>query len=184
MEIQLTLDEKKYLKLFAEKQYEGAPDNLGTMTPIHVVERIDRTFIPCDEEEYWIDADNECAEYDTFDDLIEARRKNGEKLPDYEEMVFERVGGRYIMDKQDYCHAFGINAYSGRYVYSSRPVAFFLIRSEAERYAKGYQAHNCEGCRIYTYGLGYSNKGDLPVLRALLMRMGKQLAAQPEVATE
>lgn len=182
MKIQLTPNEEKYLKLFAEKQYEGAPDNLSTKTPIHVVERIDRTFVPCDEEEYWIDADNDYTPYDTFDDLIAARQSNGEKLPDYEDAVFERVGGKYIMDKKDYCRAFGINAYSGRYVYGTRPVAFFLIRAEAERYAKGYQAHNCEGCRIYTYGLGYSNNGDLPVLRALLMRMGKQLAEKPEAA--
>ena len=100
--IELNTRELKFLAEFAEKQYEGAEDNVGTRTPIHVVER---------KEEY----------------------------------------------------------------FSHRPVAFFLIRDEALRYRDGYQAHNCGDCRIYTYGLGYSNNGDLPVFRELLMKLGKQL---------
>ena len=68
-----------------------------------------------------------------------------------------------------------IEARFGREVISYTPVAFFLIRDEAVRYKDGYQKHNCADCRIYTYGLGYSNNGDLPVFRNLLMRMGQDL---------
>lgn len=40
------------------------------------------------------------------------------------------------------------------------------------------EKHNCENCRVYTRGLGYSNNGDLPVFRALLMRMGEMIAVE------
>jgi hypothetical protein len=42
---EITEQEKKFLAEFAEKQYEGAEDNLGTATPIHIVERAEKIFV-------------------------------------------------------------------------------------------------------------------------------------------
>ena len=42
---EITEQEKKFLAEFAEKQYEGAEDNLGTATPIHIVERAEKDFV-------------------------------------------------------------------------------------------------------------------------------------------
>lgn len=176
----LTEQERRFLAEFAAKQYEGADGNVGTRTPIHVVERTNKTFVQDGSDEVWVDADNEYAAYDSFDDLIEARRKNGEDLPDYEDAEFEDVNDIWIDSIAAYCKAYSIDVYSGRYLLSHRPVAFFLIRDEAVRYMKGYQAHNCDDCRIYTYDLGYSNNGDLPIFRELLMRMGKAVLQEGE----
>jgi len=173
--IELTEQERIFLAEFAEKQYEGAEDNLGTRTPIHLVERIEKTFVQDDSEEVWVDADNMDIPYDSFDDLIEARRKNGEDLPDYDDVEYTDVNDIWIDGRAEYCKAYDIHAYSGRYIKHPQPIAFFLIRDEAVRYKDGYQSHNCGDCRIFTYSLGYSNNGDLPVFRALLMKMGKAL---------
>jgi hypothetical protein len=168
----------KFLVEFAKKQYEGAKDNLGTKTPIHVVERIEKTFIEDGSEEVWVDDDNDYEAYESFDDLIAARRNNGEELPDYEAVEYEDVGDVWISSQEDYCRAYKMNVRSGRFIQHTSPCAFFLIRDEAVRYMKGYQSHNCGDCRIYTYGLGYSNLGDLPVFRELLMKMGRALISE------
>lgn len=173
MNLELTDKERKFLAEFAEKQYEGAKSNVGTCTPIHVVERIEKDFVEDASDEVWVDADNEYEAYESFEDLVDARRQRGEKIPDYDDVEYETVGDVWINGRADYCKAYQINAYSGRYVTHTRPVAFFLIRDEAVRYRNGYQAHNCHDCRIFTYGLGYANNGDLPVFRELLMKMGK-----------
>jgi hypothetical protein len=171
----ITEQERKFLAEFAEKQYEGAKDNVGTRTPIHVVERIEKTFVEDGSDEVWVDDDNNYEAYEYFDDLIAARRQRGEELPDYDSVEYEDVGDVWISNINDYCKAFKMNVRTGRFIQHTSPVAFFLIRDEAVRYMKGYQAHNCADCRIFTYGLGYSNNGDLPVFRELLMRMGKAI---------
>ena len=175
MNIELTEREAQFLAEFAAKQYEGAEGNVGTRTPIHVVERIENTFVEDGSGEAWIDYDNDYETYESLEDLVAARRKNGETLPDYEDVEYDDVGDVWISDQEKYCEAYGIHAQSGRIIDTYRPVAFFLIRDEAVRYKDGYQAHNCGDCRIYTYGLGYSNNGDLPTFRNLLMRMGAAL---------
>jgi hypothetical protein len=83
MNIEFTEKERKFLAEFAAKQYEGAKDNLGTCTPIHVVERIQKEFIPDGSGEAWVDDDDDYKIYESFDDLIAARRENGEDLPNY-----------------------------------------------------------------------------------------------------
>ncbi len=175
MTLMLTEQEQEFLAKFAEKQFEGSADNLGTMTPIHVVERWEKEFVEDGSSEAWVDVDNEYEAYESFDALIEARRKNGENLPDYDDVEYDDIGDIWVSDRQKYCEAYKINARSGRFIKYTRPVAFFLIREEAVRYMKGYQAHNCGNCRIYTYSPGYSNQGDFPVFRELLMKMGKAL---------
>ena len=177
MEFKMNLkeDEIQFLKEFAEKQKEGSVDNVGTRTPIHVVERADKTFVQCVDGEIWIDADNEYSEYGSLDDLISARKKNGELLPDFGEVNLEWVNEVFVTNENEYIEAYNLNVYRGRYVISHRPVAFFFILDEAKRYKDGYQKHNCGDCRIYTYGIGYSNNGDMPVFRELLMKMGTAL---------
>jgi len=112
--------------------------------------------------------------------MLEDLRKTGKELPPYDEVEYEDVNEVWISSEEDYCEAYGINARSGQIIDTYRPVAFFLIRDEAVRYKDGYQKHNCDKCRIYTYGLGYSNDGDLPVFRELLMKIGKQLLQEGE----
>lgn len=174
MNIELTEREAKLLAEFAAKQYEGAKGNVGTRTPIHIVERREQFFSAGDGDE-WMCEDNDYKLYPDFDAMIEDLRKGGKELPPYDEVEYEDVNDVWISSTEDYCEAYGVNAQSGRIIDTYRPVAFFLIRDEAVRYKDGYQSHNCEDCRIYTYGLGYSNNGDLPVFRELLMRMGKEL---------
>lgn len=179
MNIELTEREKQMLSAFAEKQCAGAKDNVGTMTPIHVVERIRKQYVESDEGEAWLFNDGYDYKYfDTFDEMIAHARKSTDKtIPEYSDVEYEDIetddGEVWIEDEKAFCKAFGIQAYKCTVVEYTEPVAFFFIREEAVKYKDGYQSHNCANCRIYTYGLGYSNNGDLPVFRALLMRMGE-----------
>jgi|AGTN01.1.fsa_nt_gi hypothetical protein len=182
MNIELTETERKFLAEFAAKQHEGAKGNVGTRTPIHVVERERKVFVEDSSTEVWVDDDNNYEAYESFEDLISARRRDGQSLPEYEDGSIDAVLGVWINSEAHYCKIYGINARHGRYVSSWEPIAFFLILDEAKRYKNGYQAHNCGDCRIYTYGLGYSNRGDMPVFRELLMRMGRQLADEAATA--
>ena len=173
--VHLNDDEMAFLKQFAEKQKNGAKDNVGTMTPIHVVERTEKQFVQCEDGDVWIDEDDEYAEYRSLDALIEERKKQGSQLPYFHEVDLEWVDGTLVTNENEYVEAYNLNIYRGRHIISYRPVAFFFILDEAKRYKDGYQKHNCSDCRIYTYGLGYSNNGDLPVFRELLMKMGTAL---------
>lgn len=177
--IELNTRELKFLAEFAEKQHDGAKDNVGTRTPIHVVERKEEYFSQGDGDD-WMCEDNEYEIYGSFDDMLEDLRKNGMELPPYDDVEYEDVNDIWISDEEAYCKAYGIHAQRGSIIETYRPVAFFLIRDEAVRYKDGYQKHNCDKCRIYTYGLGYSNDGDLPVFRELLMKIGKQLLQEGE----
>ena len=182
MNIELSEKEVGFLKQLALKQGENAKDNVGTMTPIHIVERIRKEFVEDESGEVWVDACEEYGyeAYESFDDLISARRNNGEDLPLYEAVKYGDVNDVFITDEKEYCKAYGIEAFSGSYVKYTEPVAFFFILDEAKRYKNEYQSHNCSDCRIYTYGLGYSNKGDVPSFRALLLRMGQQLLSKEQ----
>ena len=181
MDIILTEIEKKFLTEFAKKQFEGADDNLGTRTPIHLVERKHREFISDGSEEVWIDSDNG-QEFDSFDDLINFKRENGYDLPDYDDVDCTTVNEVWIYSHESYLKAFRINAYSGRFVEHYQPIAFFFTLDEAKRYKNEYQKHNCADCRTYTYSLGYDNRGDMPVFRALLMRLGQELLKETETS--
>lgn len=178
MNIELTDKEKEFLLTFAQRQDGDAQDNVGTVTPIHLVERKCEEFVEDDSMEVWIDDDFGCDCYKSLNELIDARNDNEESdecLPQYEDVEWTRVNGTFIDSETSYCEAFGISARSGRIIVSYKPAAFFFILEEARRYRDEYQSHNCGGYRIYTYGLGYDNRGDMPVFRALLMRMGQQL---------
>jgi len=180
MDISLNEKEVTFLKELASKQYDNAKDNVGTATPIHVVERIRKEFVVDGSEEIWVDVENEYKGYDSFEDLIEARQISGENIPTFYDVQWKEVNGNTIIDEKDYCEEYGLEIYTGRYVTWFEPIAFFLVLDEAKRYKNEYQSHNCGDCRIYTYGLGYSNNGDLPIFRELLMKMGKQLLSETE----
>ena len=192
MNIELTSREKELLATFAEKQYNGAKDNVGTMTPIHVVERIrtEYTESPDGDAWMWTDGDCEFRAFDYFDDMVAyAKEQTGKDYPPYDEVEYEDVekdDGEtvWISEEADYLEAFGIKAFKVKAFQYTEPVAFFFIRDEAVRYKEGYQKHNCGAdCQIYTYGLGYDNKGDLPIFRALLMRMGEMINQAKETQT-
>lgn len=170
--------EEKLLKEFYEKQHSGAKDNVGTRDAIHVVERVVKQFVPVPDEGNWY-YDGKC--YYSFDDLIDALREDTPDLPDYDDVKYEEVNGTEIWSRADYIKAFDITAYEGRIVESHQPVAFFFILDEAKRYKNDYQSHNCSNCRIYTYSLGYSNYGDLPVFREMLLKMGKELLGEEKM---
>lgn len=185
MNIELTSREKELLTAFAKKQHDGAKDNIGTMAPIHVVERIRTEYTESPEGDAWMWTDGDCEfkAFDDFDDMIAYANENtGKDYPPYDKVEYEDVETAdgdtvWISEEADYLKAYGIKAFKVKTFEYTEPVAFFFIRDEAVKYMTGYQKHNCENCRIYTRGLGYSNNGDLPVFRALLMRMGEMLNA-------
>ena len=176
--ININAEEQKFLMDFAEKQAEGCRDNIGTMTPIHVVERRDVAFFPSEDGDTY-NYDGHCE--DSLDKLIQhINDQRPFPLPSYDSVYLtdvETADGEeiFITDATKYIEAYCPDVQVGFTVCSYRPVAFFLIRDEAVRYMTGYQAHNCANCRIFTYGLGYSNYGDLPCFRNLLMRLGTAL---------
>lgn len=173
--IKLNDDEIKFLKMFAQNQYDGAKDNIGTRDAIHVVERRHRCFVYEEHGSVWIDRDNDYTAYNSFDELIKARIDLGEKLPLYDTVEYETINNIWIDSPEEYCRAFNVTASPGRYIDSYHPVAFFFVLEEAKRYKDDYQSHNCNDCRIYTYSLGYANSGDMPAFRKLLLNMGSML---------
>lgn len=118
MNIELTEKERKFLAEFAAKQYEGADANLGTATPIHVVERIEKEFVQDGSEAVWVDADSdEYYQYKSLDDLIKARQKLGEGLSNYEDVKYKaNIGDVFVGSPSAYCQAYNVNVYSGRYI--------------------------------------------------------------------
>ena len=185
MKITIELSERQehFLRQFAEKQYDGSPDNLGTRSPIFVVERAIKLPAP----EGYGDGPEKLTGYyngefygaDTAEELI--RAATGKEPIPLDEAVQEmtiNVDGEsfFILDTDDYLKAYGIEDYEiiGTHI-TYTPVAFFLTLEEAKRYRDGYQRHNCGNCRIYGYALGYSNKGDLPEFRDMLMKIGTAL---------
>ena len=58
MNIELTEIEKIFLTDFANFQHDGARDNVGTATPIHVVERLTKRWVPCEDGDDWIIEDD------------------------------------------------------------------------------------------------------------------------------
>ena len=124
MNIALTEREQQLLSSFATKQYEGAKDNVGTKTPIHVVERIRKQYIESNEGNAWLWSDGyDYTEYfDSFDDMLEHERQfSGRDLPQYSEVEYEEVlafadeeGNFLDFYKGDYDET-GYNPYTGCY---------------------------------------------------------------------
>ena len=181
MNICLSNDEKYFLQKFADEQHDGAKANVGTVTPIHLVMRKRKHFCESSYGDIFVilGIGGRAIEPLSFTEIEDGiNRLNNYmdlNLPKYEDVMYEVINGITIRNEDDYFEAFNIAFCKGEDFEYEEPVAFFLIRSEAERYMNDYQKHNCHDCFIYTYGLGYHNQGEMPVFRNLLMRIGKSL---------
>lgn len=194
--MQLTIDitdkQVEFLKKFAEKQGPGAADNLFTYKPIHIVQKMEYTYIP-----YSYELENDLSLYSNENiDLVYVT--DGEyNYSDRKELVrdeYECAGKEKPTDEifEEFKDYDDLNFFShfeldvdiffrvGYYV----NVAFFLIREEAQRYIE-YQSHNLpKKTRIYTYGPGYANYGEYEHFYDLLMNMGMQLNKEKTILEE
>ncbi|MGX5627360.1 hypothetical protein [Bacillus cereus] len=192
--VELTAKQAEFLKLFAEKQYDGAEDNQYTCDAFHVVQKKRDRFIPYSEDispffdpdilKFCVDEEHE----DWYEDEKEAVKQRYEWLDEecpleiksFEELQYKRVTGtdgeeRFIGDFDDYFKHYGVETYDMAWVEKEwENVAFFFILEEAKKYQK-YQAHNLGKSRIYTYSAGYDNRGDFAHFRDLLLKMGQEL---------
>jgi hypothetical protein len=193
--VALTETQENFLKKFAEKQYEGAEDNLLTANALHVVENKRYFYIPYSSDltghfedlplTFTYDQDYECW-WDNETELIK------DYYTDYKEedcpieikpfsevsySYFTTVDGEedYIINWEEYFEAYGIKIHAMAWKkHYWEKAAYFFIRDEAKKYIE-YQKHNLTEPRIYTYSAGYANYGDFIPFRDLLMTMGKQL---------
>lgn len=191
-----TEQEINFIKKLAAKHMPGMPDNHCTADPIHVVEKKRYDYIPWfegsqdyygdyplvmtidDEYKMWFEDEQEMvADYmanNHMDDDIKFPIMSFEQLDG--QTVFLSDGEEIdVYSLEDYFRVYGIElkAMSWKKEYWE-PVAYFFIREEAERYRE-YQKHNLGVSRVYTHNMGYSNHGDLPVFRDMLLRIGEQL---------
>lgn len=190
--ISITEQQEKFLKLFAEKQYHGSPDNRCTGHPIHFVETKRYRFIPYSDDIAWafeekvlaftfdsdydqwfvneVEAVTEWYEYCGEDCEIEIK-----PFKDIEFETIKTVNGEelFITDHFDYFKAYGVNiqAIAWREEYYDQVAPFFIL-DEAKQYMK-YQGHNLHEPRVFTYGAGYGDQGEYRHFWELLMTIGK-----------
>lgn len=193
--VDLTEQQEKFLKEFAQKQHNGAEDNRYTGNAFHVVENKRYEYIPYHNDliDYYTDLpvshtfDSDYEDwYENEVELIqEYYEYSSEKdclieIKPFEEVKykeFQTVNGNYtrIVDIYDYFKAYGVNITASAWKrYHWEKVAFFFILDEAKSYMK-YQKHNLREPRVYTYSAGYANRGDFVPFRSLLLQMGEQL---------
>lgn len=192
-EITLALTERQenFLKEFAEKQYDGAKDNVFTETPIHTVQSKVERYIPyhedlmdyfggekikysaCDSYEIW---------FESLEDLIMDFFEDEPPIPyvsyeavEHGTMIDVMGQEQEICSEKDYLAAYGITMTGKTWIIDEwKDVAWFFIRDEAKRYIE-YQRHNLHAPRVYTHSLGYSNRGDMPEFREMLLTIGQSL---------
>ena len=165
MNIQLTDREAKFLKQYSEI-YESEREIDSTANPIVVVEA--QQDIPADAD-YGYDKVTyvwDMESYDDEDELEEELKENDFTSKERDEIFAEleetgeALGGSI---QRVFVNILWV------------PVAYFLTRSEAEKYCQ-YQKHNLKNPRVYSRYVGYRNNGDLDCLMGLLLRMGKELS--------
>lgn len=198
--IELTDEQIKFLKLFAENHYAGAKDNLYTNYPIHIVQNKRYEYIPYsveirlhyegfplvfsidDDRHYWYENEIEAVKA-WYEDECPIPIKSFEDL--YWEEIKDIDGNLVtIISYEDYFRAYGIdNATVAWRTYYWENVAFFFIRKEAIRYME-YQRHNLIEPRVYTFSSGYSNFGDFEHFWDLLMSIGEKLIKENELIDE
>lgn len=198
--VSLTEAQEKFLKEFAEKQYDGAKENVATVSPIHVVENKRFSYIPYSSEikdhfdelplTFTSDEDYECWHDDEIELIKDWYENREEECPieikPFSEVYRKGITGidgeeEVICDYHEYFEVYGVKVHAIAWKKEEwEPTAFFFIRDEAKRYIK-YQAHNLKQPRIYTYAPGYANYGDFVPFRDLLLSLGKQLTEKEEV---
>lgn len=165
MNIQLTDREAQFLKQYAEV-YESERKLDSTANPIVVVEV--QQDIPADTD-YGYDKVTYVWDMEGYDgeDELEAELKEHDFSLQEREAIFteleetgEALGGSI---QRVFVNILWV------------PAAYFLTRSEAEKYCQ-YQKHNLKNPRVYSRYVGYRNNGDLDCLMGLLLRMGKELS--------
>jgi hypothetical protein len=192
--IQITEQQEKFLKLFAEKQYPGSEDNRYTAYPLHIVENKRYKYIPYSNEiAEFMDEGRLCFTTDDdysiwFTDEVELVKDwyDGEECPvevkpyaELEMTDFTGVNGDeyWISDYNEYFKAYGIEIRTIAWREEEyEPAAPFFILEEAKRYMH-YQKHNLTEPRVYTYAAGYGSQGDYIHFWEFLMTSGKTLIA-------
>ena len=186
--IELTKEQEKWLKLFAKNQKEGSKDNVGTVRPIHVVQtrREHVTEEGYEDKIVFISKDDGHKSFDNVEDLVKSYYAYDEcpiEIVSFEEAYnqdefFGVYGDEYvIINENDYLEAYGIDAddyIKQAIIYEYEDVAYFFILENAKKYIE-YQGHNLDHPRTYTKGGGYSNYGDYEPFWDLLMAMGEKL---------
>jgi len=190
IEIELTENQEKFLKIFAEKQYSGAKDNVCTCDPIHCVQQKRYHVFDydsglgeyLDEEMYEIiflyDVDD-TVEFKTAAKLVEYFYSFEDNEPPSKIVDFDDSG---CFDYQDYFEKYKIDDEYYRVLFQVaywEDTAFFWILDEAKEYLK-YQKHNLNEPRTYTKSGGYANHGSYVPFRDLLMKIGVQLNQEGE----
>ncbi len=195
VKIQLTDEQEKFLRMFAEKQYPNSKDNVCTNNPIHLVQTqrervIDPEYDTADTIKYCV-PDWGCEGYNSAKELVEAYYEHGDCPIDivsfaeaYDDYNFKDIEGEdcCVVDEESYFNAYGIEKGFYYKVHTEKyyeTVAYFFILDEAKEYIK-YQGHNLHNPRTYTAGAGYSNKGEYHHFWKLLFNLGKQLNEEVE----
>ena len=177
--LELTKREAEIAKLFFTNQQEGCKDNIHTAFPtIHVVESPEA--LPAaedlgDEERYVIFGGGDTYVFHTFKEAIEAVKEEHDLDKEITENDFDCEDKIHL---SEYCSDFDeedlIVLMPVHIVF--HPVAFFMVRLEAERYMQ-YQSHNLpKGTRIYTYyAPGHGGEGDMIQVASILTKIGKEV---------
>lgn len=196
--INLTDQQVHFLKEFAANHYPGAPDNLVTEKPIHIVqtrrERVVNPDYDSPDRTVYLDI-NSMEEYESAEELIKAHWEDeGCPIPIksfdevYRDDDFVDIHGeeQVVIDEEEYLEAYGLTKdnYNRCYVeYYWKPVAFFWILDEAKKYLK-YQGHNLCSPRTYTMGPGYAHRGGYAEFWDLLFNLGVKLNEQSPAKEE
>ncbi|MGG4439226.1 hypothetical protein [Brevibacillus fortis] len=190
--ISITEQQEKFLKLFAEKQTPGAPDNRYTSYPLHIVENKRYNYIPYsydiaeyfDEDDLVFTNDDDYAVWFTNEvEMVKdwySDRDCPIEIKSFKELEYQDITGvngeeSFVTDYNEYFEVYGVSVHqiAWRKEYYEQ-VAMFFILEEAKRYMQ-YQKHNLESPRVYTYSAGYANDGEYTHFWDLLMVLGKQL---------
>lgn len=198
LEIDLTDDQVRFLKEFAVKHAPGAKDNLSTSMPIHTVQTRRERVTDCEIEDAdkttYVETDNPEYTHESLEEVVKSYYEYDECPIEivsfnkaYYTSDFKDINGEdiCIVNENDYFEAYGIPddyCYKVSTMYYYEPVAFFFILDEAKRYIE-YQGHNLCHPKTYTYGPGYSNKGDYEHFYCLLLRIGMHLNKELDGST-
>lgn len=176
--IDITPEQERFLRQFAENQCPGAPDNLGTAKPLHLVQTYEPLIVfdggdHGDEKYYDLDT-NEM--YDTAKELVKASLPKDERdnVKSFDDALFEEINGHLVTNLNKYFEAYDVNAQAVSVIDQWRTVSYHFTLAEAKRYIK-YQGHNLTNPRTYTVSCGYGNEGDYEPFWNVLMQIGSRL---------
>lgn len=201
--VELTEKQVEFLKLFNEKQYEGAEDNVCTYKPFHTVQTKRYNYIPYSEDltDYYDDEElvfctDDAYEWwyktevEAIEDWYEGRDEGCSiEIKSFDDLKWKEVTGvdgeEHDIDSfEDYfkCYGVRITGMSWRKEYYE-DIAMFFILEEAKKYIE-YQKHNLVQPRTYTHSAGYANHGDYYHFWDLLMKMGQELNKESQQKEE